>query len=121
FIKMPTYSGTLLGMTGAPSVTIGTTTVGVVSGQLSTVYYSTAADPASTADWSTTYTASATYVAVEIGQTSGSSPILNSETGQSSGAGSVSTAQITVAITTNQPTACGASVTNIANSLSDGI
>ncbi|HTV72824.1 MAG TPA: hypothetical protein VME66_03845 [Candidatus Acidoferrales bacterium] len=109
FAQVPTYNGVSLGLTSAPTVTLGS----VLNSATATVYYSTSTSTpgAGSSYWTTTYTASATWIAVAIGESSSTS-ILPSAPSGSSGAGSVTTPQITIVVDTNQPVGCGANTSN---------
>jgi hypothetical protein len=116
-MQLPNFGGSVLGMTGTPTVALNGLNGSVTSELLYSIQGS---NPTS---WSTTYNASATWLGVIVyytGQT-GLYLVLPSATGGSSGAGSVSTAQITISFSTNQPSGSGAgnagSVTLLANSI----
>jgi hypothetical protein len=116
FDALPKYNGTLLGMTGAPTVTLNS----MPSSVTSLIYYSTAATPSSASDWSTTYTANATYFAVFIYATNNQSNEFNSGAATTAGNVSSANAALTITFNTNQPSVCGASVTDQANSVIEG-
>jgi hypothetical protein len=115
FAKLPSFAGSLLGMTTTPTAILS----GASLGATATLYYSTATSvPDISSNWSTTYTASATYLAVYI--SGGSVGMeLPSAPGGSGGVGSVSTPQVTLTFATNQPSGGGASSLNSVTVLSN--
>lgn len=120
--KIPTFGGNPLTLDlaagQAPSVTLTSATAGATA----TLYYSTSTTGAQ-GSWSTTYVAGDTFIAVLISGGAGGVE-LPSKPGGSSGAGAVTSPQVTLSFNTNQPTGTGAanagSITNIANSLIGG-
>jgi Malectin domain len=119
FIPMPTLNSTYLQLQATPSAP---TLTGASGGSVAAVYYN--ATPCSshpTSAWSTTYNATAECLAIYV---SNSSATILPATGGSSGAGSVSTAQISFSFATNQPSGTGStsanSVTLIASSAIGG-
>ncbi|MFY9779022.1 MAG: hypothetical protein WAJ85_00755 [Candidatus Baltobacteraceae bacterium] len=111
--KVPTFSGSALALVSAPSVSC-------YSGDTCTVYYST-----NGTSWSATQNLSASYIGVFVyGDGPGSNVELPSAPSGSTGAGNVTTPQITITLTTVQPagnlSANSNSVSNIANSVIGG-
>jgi hypothetical protein len=115
--KTPNFGGSVLGLTATPGVTLN----GATSGATATLYYTT--DATGATGWTTTYNASAAMIGVFISGGAGAVE-LPSATGGSSGAGNVTTAQVTLTFTTNQPAGFGSgttgSVTDIANGMIGG-
>ncbi len=115
--KLPSFNSTLLGLQAAPTVTLN----GAAAGATSKVYYTT--DPTGATGWTTTYNANAAMIGVFIYGGAGGVE-LPSAPGGSTGAGHVTTAQVTIAYNTNQPTGPGSgspnSVSNMANSVIGG-
>jgi hypothetical protein len=120
--KLPTYGGSLVPLntcTSNPTVSLGVPTN--YSGIIATLYYSTVATPTAAANWSTTCTVGARWIAVFVYLPGFSQVLYYNPTG-SGGAGNVTSAtpQITLSFTTSQPTGVGSgsigSVTNIVNS-----
>lgn len=105
FIPMPSYLGTALLLQSQPSAPALS---GAASGATAALYYNaTACASHPTSGWSTTYAANPLCMAVYVSGGSGGAE-LPSATGGSSGAASVSSAQISLSFVTNQPTGLGA-------------
>ena len=115
--KTPNYGGSVLGLTATPTATLN----GATSGATATLYYTTDATGAS--GWTTTYNANSAMIGVFISGGSGAIE-LPSAPGGSNGVGNVTTAQVTLTFTTNQPSGNGSgnsgSVTDIANGMTGG-
>ena len=121
FIPLPAFNSTYLTLQSQPSAP---TLNGATSGAAATVYYnSTACSSSPTTGWATTGWAAAKCIAIYLSGGTGSVE-LPSATSGSSGAGSVTTAQVTFSFSTNQPSGTGAgnanSVTLVANSAIGG-
>jgi hypothetical protein len=105
---------------GTPLTLVSATTSTCPSGDTCTVYYSPSGASGS---WSTTFSASATYVAVLLSGGASSLELASNPTG-STGAGAVTAPQVVINIVTGPPSGSGSanpnSVTNIANSVIGG-
>ena len=109
FIPVPTFAGSSLALASSPSAP---SLSGAASGAAASVYYNaTACSSSPTSGWSTTYSSSAKCLAIFLSGGTGGVE-LPSATSGSSGAGSVSSAQITFSFATVQPSGSGSADTN---------
>ena len=109
FIPVPTFAGSSLALASSPSAP---SLSGAASGAAASVYYNaTACSSSPTSGWSTTYSSSAKCLAIFLSGGTGGVE-LPSATSGSSGAGSVSSAQITFSFATVQPSGNGSADTN---------
>ena len=120
--KIPTFGGAPLTLDLAAGLAPTVTLSGASAGATATLYYSTSSTGAQ-GSWTTSYIAGDSFIAVLI--SGGALGVeLPSRPGGSSGAGAVTSPQVTLSFNTNQPTGTGAanagSITNIANSLIGG-
>jgi hypothetical protein len=110
--------GTPLTLSGTPTATLP----GGNTGSTATIYYSTSATGAA-GSWSTTYAAGDYFIGVLVSGGTGGVELPSKPTG-STGAGSVTTPQVTLTFATVQPTGNGAAnagaITDVANSVIGG-
>lgn len=121
-LELPMLGTTLTPLTAAPVLTVAGTTS--TSSQL--LYSTSASTPNASTLWTATYTASAIWVAAYVWSTldsygTGTHAVLPSATGGSSGAGAVTTAQITITFSTAQPVGAGAYASGSVSVLANGI
>ncbi len=110
--------GTPLNLSGTPTATLA----GATAGAAATIYYSTSATGAA-GSWSTTYANGDYFIGVLVSGGTGGVELPSKPTG-STGAGSVTTPQVTLTFATVQPTGSGAAdagaLKDVANSVIGG-
>ena len=112
--KVPAFGGSPLALTAAPTVSLS----GATSGATATLYYTTDATGAS--GWTTTQNLSAAMIGAFI--TGGSGAVeLPSNPGGSTGAGNVTSAQITLTFLTSQPSGNGSGISGSVSDIANGI
>ena len=118
---IPQFGGVPLNLdttNAAPSVTLN----GAIAGATATLYYSTSSSAAA-GSWTTTYAPGDYFIGVLVSGGAGGQE-LPSKTAQSSGAGAVTTPQVTLKFSVLQPVGTGSantnSVTNLANAVIGG-
>ncbi len=115
--KVPTFAGSPLALTAAPTCSLS----GASTGATCTLYYTT--DGTGSTGWTTTYNASAAMIGAYLSGGTGGVELPSNPSG-SSGVGNVTSAQVTIVLTTVQPSGFGSgnsnSVVNIGNSVAGG-
>jgi hypothetical protein len=121
-VKLPTFGGVVTPLAALPTLS----TSGLTSTSNQLLYSTSASTPTDSSSWTTVYTTSATWVAAYVWSTldtygNGTNTVLPSATGGSSGAGVVTTAQITLNFTTVQPSGAGAYASGVLTVIANGI
>jgi hypothetical protein len=115
---IPSFNGTPLNLSGTPTATLP----GGNTGSTATIYYSTSATGAA-GSWSTTYAQGDYFIGVLVSGGTGGVELPSKPAG-SSGAGSVTTPQVTLTFATVQPAGSGAAdagaIKDVANSVIGG-